>query len=196
MDNVCSAACRSRRSGPPLRSRAPHAAGFTLIELMVTITVAAILMAVAVPAFRSFLQNDRLLTEANLLVASLNLARSEAIKEDADVWVCASSDGLTCSGVANWTQGWIVQLATGAAPIQVVNALAAGNSLSDPNGHDRITYQSTGLAPLLTTPAQFTLCDQRGAAFARYTEVSPFSGRVASSATPGQNLQGGALTCP
>lgn len=171
-------------------------AGFTLIELMVTITVAGILMALAVPAFRSFLQNDRLMSESNLLVMSLQLARSEAIKEDTTVSVCASTNGQNCDGVADWSNGWIVQSSSGAQPIQVVSALAGGNTLTEQNGQAQISYQSNGLAGALVVPAQFKFCDQRGAAYARYTQVSPFSGRVASSSTPGQDLGGAALTCP
>ena len=75
------------------RLKAGRAAGFTLLEMMIVIVIMGILMAIALPAFRSFLQSDRLLTEQNQLVMSLQYARSEAIKEDASVWVCASSDG-------------------------------------------------------------------------------------------------------
>lgn len=179
-------------------ARAPGAlAGFTLLELIVTMAVAGILMAIAVPAFRSFLQSDRLLTESNQLVMSLDYARSEAIKEDTSVEVCASSNGTTCSNVANWTSGWIVLSSANALqPLQVVSALATGNSLNEANAQSQVTFDATGLASTLVVPAQFTLCDSRGAAYARYAEVAAFSGRVAASNTIGQNLSGAALTCP
>lgn len=171
--------------------------GFTLLELMVTITVAAILATVAVPAFRSFLQNDRLLTEANQLVMSLDFARSEAIKQDASITVCASSDGKTCSGTANWTAGWVVlNPANPAQPLQVVTALASSNSLTEANSQTQVIFDATGLASTLAVTAQFTFCDPRGASFARYTEVGAFSGRVNSSNTVGKNVAGTALTCP
>ena len=56
--------------------------GFTLIELLVTIVVLSILLGLAVPAFRSLMQNDQQWVQQNNLVLSLNAARSEAIKND------------------------------------------------------------------------------------------------------------------
>lgn len=171
--------------------------GFTLIELMVTITVAAVLATVAVPAFRSFMQNDRLLTEANQLVMSLDYARSEAIKQDTSITVCASSNGTSCSGSANWSAGWIVvNAANPTQPLRVVSALASSNSLTEANSQPQVTFDATGLASTLAVTAQFTFCDPRGASYARYTEVGAFSGRVNSSNTVGKNVAGGALTCP
>ena len=80
--------------------------GFTLPELMVTVVVVAILITVAVPGFRTMVQNNRITTQVNELVTSLNLARSEAIKRSTVVTVCASSSGANCVG--NWDQGWII----------------------------------------------------------------------------------------
>lgn len=68
------------------RQRPPSGmVGFTLIELMVTIAVAAILLAVAVPSFRHLIISNRLTTAANDVVTALTVARSEAIKRNADV---------------------------------------------------------------------------------------------------------------
>jgi len=82
--------------------------GFTLIELMVTLAVAAILLTMGVPSFRATVENNRLTAAANELVGALNLARSEAIKRGVRVTVCKSSDGATCTTSGNWEQGWIV----------------------------------------------------------------------------------------
>lgn len=68
------------------RQRPPSGmVGFTLIELMVTIAVAAILLAVAVPSFRHLIISNRLTTAANDVVTALTVARSESIKRNASV---------------------------------------------------------------------------------------------------------------
>lgn len=75
--------------------------GFTLIELMTTITVAAVLMAVAAPSFIEFRRNSALVAATNTLTASLNSARSEAMKHGAFAMV-VPEDG------ADWKKGWVV----------------------------------------------------------------------------------------
>lgn len=83
--------------------------GFTLIELMVTVAVMAIVLTVAVPAFTNVINNNRLTSQANELLNSLSFARSEAIRRNADVIFCHSQDGASCSAPpgGNW-QGWIL----------------------------------------------------------------------------------------
>ena len=107
--------------------------GFSLLELLVTMSVAGILMASAVPAYNSFAQNSRQSTQISTLVEGLNYARNEAIKEDLPVSVCASTDRATCNGT-NWSQGWIVRTGAGAPTPNTVllaaPAFAGGNSAS------------------------------------------------------------------
>lgn len=74
--------------------------GFTLIELMVTISIAAILLGIAIPSFTSTITSNRLTTNANELVTALNLARSEAIKRGQHVVVKKTGP--------NWENGWQV----------------------------------------------------------------------------------------
>jgi len=75
--------------------------GFTLIELIVTISIVAILVGVAIPGFTSIINSTRLTTYANELVASLNLARSEAVKRG--VQISVRRKGSTHQ---NWDSGW------------------------------------------------------------------------------------------
>ena len=93
-------------------SRRRRARGFSLVELMLVLTVGGILLAIAAPSFRSFMQNSRLTTQANTLVYALNLARSEAVRLDTTVEVCASKNGASCDGGGPpgnpWDDGWIV----------------------------------------------------------------------------------------
>jgi type IV fimbrial biogenesis protein FimT len=81
--------------------------GFTLIELMIVLLIGGILLGLAVPSFNDSLRRNRLTSEANNLITSFNLARSEAINRRSTVTVCPSSDQATCTG-EGWEEGWIV----------------------------------------------------------------------------------------
>jgi type IV fimbrial biogenesis protein FimT len=167
--------------------------GFTLIELVVTIAVGGILVALAVPSFTTFIQNSRLTAQTNSLVSSLDYARSEAIKRDAAVSVCATDAGATtCNGSATWSTGWIVQDPAGATPLQAVPATTGGVSLTA-GSVGPITFNQNGTA---NAAISFTVCDNRGAAHAHAVEVSA-SGRIQAAAKPGYALDGvTALVCP
>ncbi len=95
-------------------------AGFTLIELMITLVVGTILLVVAVPSFLSFQKDNRRITQLNELVSGLNLARSEATKSNATVGFCPSSNGTSCFG-SIYDNGWIVFLNTDADSPPVVD---------------------------------------------------------------------------
>jgi type IV fimbrial biogenesis protein FimT len=182
-------------------------AGFTLVELLITILVLSILLGLAVPAFRSLMQNDQQWVQSNNLLLSLNAARSESIKNDtaAGGQVCTSSNGVTCTGTP-WNQGWIVLGVDPANPnsppkrLQVVGALPAGTTLNEANNNLTITFLSNGAlnTAALVNPAAwpaFKMCDARGATFARYLQVTPM-GRVVAAPMVGQDLTGAALACP
>ena len=80
----------------------PGRLGYTLMELMVTITIAGILLSIAIPNFTSIISSNRLTTYANELVTALNFARSEAIKRAVQVTV--RNKGAS----KHWESGWTV----------------------------------------------------------------------------------------
>ena len=83
--------------------------GFTLLELMTAITILAILLGVAVPAFTETMNTNRLAANTNEMVTALSVARSEASKRGIAVTVCAANAAQdACSGAASWNSGWIV----------------------------------------------------------------------------------------
>lgn len=160
--------------------------GFTLIELLVTLTVAAILLGVAVPNFSAFLQNNRLTSQANDFVTLLNYARSEAVKRNSSVTVCASANANAanpaCSGATTWETGIILfndvngdgNVNGTDVVLQARQALESGNTLRA-GTRTRVTYQANGFSP--ASSDTFTLCDARGTAFARAIALSA-QGRV------------------
>lgn len=82
--------------------------GWTLVELVVVMSIAALLTALAVPSFRDQFTRTRLTTHSSTLLSSLLLARSEAIKRNVRVALCKSADGRTCITSGAWEQGWLV----------------------------------------------------------------------------------------
>lgn len=99
-----------KRAKASFRARwLPIRRGFTLVEIMITLAVAAILAAMAVPAMQQVMAARATDSAAEDLVASLRLARSEALKRGYPVSVCASVDGASCAGSnVQWKAGWLV----------------------------------------------------------------------------------------
>ena len=88
-----------------------HMGGFTLVELMIVLVIAAVLLAIAAPGFRTLLERNRLQSASSNLFASLMLARSEALKRNQPVWVCKGATSCETSGTdGDWDVGWIVHM--------------------------------------------------------------------------------------
>jgi prepilin-type N-terminal cleavage/methylation domain-containing protein len=81
--------------------------GFTLIELSFVLVVIAVLTAIAVPRYLDYTAKVRLAGDAQFVLETLRLARIEAVTRDLPVSVCASTDGVSCTGTP-WEKGWLV----------------------------------------------------------------------------------------
>lgn len=98
-----------------MNARFRRAAGFTITELLIVITIAAILGAIGIPSYRAITNSARIAGEINGLLGDLLLARSEAVKQGvrSGVTVCMSSNGTTCANSGlTWQNGWIVFIDT------------------------------------------------------------------------------------
>ena len=83
--------------------------GITLLEMLVTLAVAAILAAIAVPSFAAIQQNSQRRVAMDNFWHAIFLARSEAVKRNSVIAICKSADGITCNNAAgDWSAGWMV----------------------------------------------------------------------------------------
>ena len=82
--------------------------GFTLYELLVTMTIAAILLSLGAPSFSILLARSQQTAEINALFHAFHRARKESIRRRQVVSLCPSRDGRTCHPGKDWSQGWIM----------------------------------------------------------------------------------------
>lgn len=84
--------------------------GVTLIELMITVAIVAILASLAAPSFRDSIVRNRLSSTITDVMTAINFARSESIKRGRTVTLCRSSNGTGCAADGGWEIGWIAFL--------------------------------------------------------------------------------------
>ncbi len=135
--------------------------GFTLIELMIALTVLGIAVSIAVPSYAFLITTNRMASEINDFVANLNYARSEAVKRGLSVSLCRSNDTpATCNTptpAGGWEGGWIVVVSDGT----VLKDYAALNSndrlIGKNNVLNTIRFDRNGFAS--GSNGTVTLCD-------------------------------------
>jgi len=154
--------------------------GFTLLELIVTLAIAAILLSVGVPNFRGVIMDNRLVSQSNQFVTSVKMARSAAVRFQREATVCASDnfDAAVpdCSASTDWSNGWIVWVdkdrdaATDANEIiSVFGPLNSASTLSSATATS-LAFDARGFAT--TAGGDFTLCDSRTAETGRLIRVN------------------------
>ena len=167
--------------------------GFTLLELLITIAIAAIVLALAAPSFSAMLMNNKLTAQSGGLNAALNYARNTALSQNINVQICpvGALNSTTCG--TNWASGWmVVRDPTGTPTLLQSRQTPAGNPVLSSTAAS-VTFDPRGLS---TTQSSFKFCDRRGAASARSVQVFA-TGFVQAGTTPGQVAYGtAALVCP
>ena len=164
-----------------LRSMKIRQYGFTLIEMLIVVAIAAILLALAAPSFREMLVKRSVQAAGETLASDMRFARSEALKRSTQTVVCRSTDGATCTaavGGYSWNGGWLVfvdsdsngVVSTGDDLIRVQQALPNIATIEhpsvpantrhtfryDPTGFARAADQSFVITPTGTVPAGAT----------------------------------------
>lgn len=137
--------------------------GFTLAELMVVLAIGAILMAMAVPAARDFIQSAQMTNATNELVRAINLARTESAKRGVPVYLTAIATGDAAN---EWGNGWRVWLDSdgdavfqaGEKELHLADPLGSGITLDSVNDRTQFKYFPSGRVDAGDT---FNLCDQR-----------------------------------
>ncbi|MDB6096333.1 MAG: ral secretion pathway, GspH [Francisellaceae bacterium] len=105
--------------------------GMTMIELIIVVSIAALLVTLGIPGFRSFIDNNRASSFNSGISAALRIARSESIKRNGPVYVCGatSSTNATCNlSLTTWSYGWLVWDATNSVLIQKFDLSSNTNS--------------------------------------------------------------------
>ena len=142
--------------------------GFTLIELVITLVVAAILLTVGIPSFEDFIKTNNIRANANTFLTDLHLARSEAVKRNGPVRICKSADSFSCTTNGGWEQGWIVfsdinknKIVDNNEPTIRSNGPTKGYIAIRGNQkvQDSILFESSGIST--STYGSIVICDNR-----------------------------------
>ncbi|MGD9842636.1 MAG: GspH/FimT family pseudopilin [Steroidobacteraceae bacterium] len=171
--------------------------GFTLIELMITISITAVLLSMAVPSFTTMRQNSIRRSALNDYWHAIFLARNEAIKRNSVVVLCKSDDGQTCQPTAtDWSRGWLVfdnldhdEPAQRDDDEPVLKIYPANPKIDISSNRVNFSFRPVAQGAVNGT---IVFCDSRGSTEARAIIIS-HTGRPRQSNRDASNR---ALTCP
>jgi type IV fimbrial biogenesis protein FimT len=160
--------------------------GFTIVELMITLVIAGVLAAFALPAFQNFIKDNRLKARTSEMVSHLQLARSEAAKQKMRTTICTSTNGSACTAGTAWENGWIVWSDRDGdnainADTEILNSAGpSGQAITINAGSDTMAYLPDGTAVVPGGGVvQFTFCDDRTAEIGRQISIA-LTGRAES----------------
>jgi type IV fimbrial biogenesis protein FimT len=162
-------------------------AGFSLIELMVTIGVAAILLAIALPNLRTFMRRNAVVSETNDLIGDLQYARSTAVNQRALVAVCprtTSTTSVACDTGNSFENGWIIYVPTTAGAVYAGNGTATDTTLL----RTAQPANSMSIRGLTTMPV--VTFNQRGELTAGTDMKFSVCSKKSSTATVGESISG------
>lgn len=163
--------------------------GFTLIELLISLAVASILLAAALPSFARLSARTKARAADNAIVGALHYARNRAIHAGGDVLFCPSSDGRRCSNTTRWDGGWLIATdrdhdnQPDGKPLRVRAHLPANVTMISSSGRRHVRYGADGAAP--GSNLSIIVC-RHGKAHAARSVVVSNSGRIRQG-TPTQN---------
>lgn len=141
-----------------------YAHGFTLLELVITMAVLAIVVTLAVPSFTSLINANRLTAQSNELVADFQLARMESIRRNRRVTVCPSVDNASCAAAGNWSNRIIIAPApppAAAGATQLIRVSTAKAPLQLTADANSVVFRPDGMARDAAgnlQAANFTVC--------------------------------------
>lgn len=146
--------------------------GFTLLELVVTVSIAAVLLGLAAPSFGAIWLDSQRSVAVNAFVHGIYLARSVALNRGHVVSICPSPDGQTCRNqTEDWQQGWMVFVNQDRddPPVRDDNEPVLAVQAPWSNGSITSNRHSYSFRPFRHAIANGTVvfCDRRGSAEAR-----------------------------
>lgn len=133
--------------------------GFNLIELLIVMSIVAIMAAIGIPSFKYVTTSNRVSSEVNSLLGDMQYARNEAVKEGQTITVCPSllpnANPPACSASTSWQTGWIVFSdpannqavpAANAVILRVQPAFTGGDTFAANNTVQAVTFNREGFA--------------------------------------------------
>ena len=169
--------------------------GYTLIELLTTMALGSFLLSVVAPGISTLNEKGRQTSAANSFVATLNVARNDAINRNARLTVCQSDNGYEC-GIGDWDKGWILFIDSSVpgevdeedTVLHFSEPLPDDIRLTSTNFNNYISYFSDGTS---NNSGSFDLCNSTDHSFVKSICISATGNAIISA----EACRGEEVTC-